>query len=109
VVARKCLRNECVNPECRLEYITEHKKADWNIYHSKDFKLDGGVEFPEWMINLASVASRQKKEDSDVLRSALEAIRKEGLDTVTEKSKPDASENDAAQSKLVVADEAENA
>jgi CRISPR-associated protein Csc2 len=91
------------------EYITKHKRADWKIYHTDDFKLDGGSEFPEWIKNLISVASRQKKEDSDTLRSALGTIRKEGLDTVQEKNKPDATENDAAQSKLVVADEEETA
>jgi len=92
-----------------LEYITKHKRADWKIYYATDFKLDGGSEFPEWLKNLTSVASRQKKEDSDVLRSALEVIRNEGLDTVNGKNKPNATEIDAAQSKLVVADKEETA
>lgn len=87
------------------EYITEHKRADWKIYYTTDFKLDGGIEFPEWLKNLTSVASRQKKEDDDMLRSALETIRKEGLDAVDGKNKPNASENNAAQSKLDEADE----
>jgi CRISPR-associated protein Csc2 len=91
------------------EYINTHKRADWKIYYAEEFKLDGGIEFPEWMKNLISIASRQKKEDLDILRSALETIRNEGLDAVEKKGKPDTTVNDAAQSKLDVVDEEKTA
>lgn len=91
------------------EYINTHKRADWKIYYAEEFKLDGGIEFPEWMKNLISIASRQKKEDLDILRSALETIRNQGLDAVEKKGKPDTTVNDAAQSKLDVVDEEKTA
>ena len=91
------------------EYINQHKRADWKIYYATDFKLDGGIEFPEWLKNLTSVASRQKMEDDDLLRSALETIRKEGLDTVKEKNKSSVPENNSAQSKLDETNEEEAA
>jgi hypothetical protein len=92
-----------------LEYITKHKRADWKIYHSTDFKLDGGSEFPEWFKKLILIGSRQKNEDSDVLRSALEAVRNEGLDSVKEKNKPTATEKDATQSETNAESEEETA
>jgi CRISPR-associated protein Csc2 len=86
------------------KYINEHKKVDWKIYHAVDFKLDGGIDFPEWIANIISVANRKKKEDLDILRSALETIRKEGLATVEEKDKPDTTVSDATQSNPDLAD-----
>lgn len=64
------------------EYINKHKRADWSIYHAHDFKLDGGVEIPEWLFNLLRVGNRLKKEDSEILISALELLRTQGLGTV---------------------------
>ena len=91
-------------PTVISKYIAVHKRADWQIYHATGFKLDSGGPFPEWLKKLISIASRKEKEDSDVLKSALETLRKEGLDTV-KKNEPNATESNATQRKQTVENE----
>lgn len=67
------------------EYIKEHKRADWSIYHAHDFKLNGGIKFPEWLSNLLRVGNRLEKDDSEILKTALELLRTQGLGTVEKK------------------------
>ncbi|SNQ62358.1 type I-D CRISPR-associated protein Cas7/Csc2 [Candidatus Methanoperedens nitratireducens] len=66
-------------------YIEEHKRADWKIYHAKDFKLDEGSEFPQWILDSIEVGSRLKKEQSLVLKNVLEILRAQGLEIVNKK------------------------
>jgi len=65
------------------EYITKHKRADWQIFHASDFKLDDENEFPEWLSNLINVGNQLKDEDSGVLKDALGTLREQGLKAVT--------------------------
>ena len=67
------------------EYINNHKRADWRIYHANDFKLDGGIEFPAWISDLLKVGNRLETEASGILKSALELLRTQGLDTIETK------------------------
>ena len=66
-------------------YINEHKRADWDLYCANEFKLSGSIEFPEWLKDLIDIGSCKKENDFTVIASALELIRKQGLDTVEKK------------------------
>ncbi len=77
-------------------YIDNHKRADWRIYHAKDFSLAQGSEFPKWILDSIDVGNRSKIEHSLVLKNSLEILRKQGLDVVnkkpTEIAKPDSNQ-----------------
>ena len=68
-------------------YIGKHKRADWKIYHTKNFEMGGGVEYPVWLTNLIDTGTRLKEEDSAILKSALEILRNEGLESVKKTEK----------------------
>ena len=83
------------------EYITKHKRSDWQISYAKDFKPNDGNEYPEWLSNLIKVGNRLAEEDSVVLKDALKTLREQGLATVNEKkSKKGTDDEDASQAKL---------
>lgn len=68
------------------EYITKHKRSDWQIFYASDFKPNDGNEFPDWLSNLIKVGSRLEEEGSAVLTDALVTLREQGLDTVSKKN-----------------------
>jgi len=80
-------------------YIGKHKKADWKIYHAKDFKIDGGIEYPIWLTSLIDTGNRLKKEDSDVLKSALVILRNEGLESIKKTQKGKETKNGSDENK----------
>ncbi len=80
-------------------YIDQHKRADWKVYYAKDFKLDKGSEFPKWILDSIEVGSRLIKEHSLLLKSALEILRKQGLEIVDKKS-DDKTTQDTKQNKI---------
>ena len=85
------------------EYVTKHKRSDWQIFYASDFKPNGGNEFPEWLSNLIKVGSRLEAEGSAVLTDALVTLRKQGLDTVNKKNPKkgkDEGNGDVNQAKL---------
>ena len=67
------------------DYIKEHKRADWNLYYANDFELDVGSEFPKWLKDLIDIGSCKEENDLTVIKSALEMIRKQGLEAVGKK------------------------
>ncbi|HRW99835.1 MAG TPA: type I-D CRISPR-associated protein Cas7/Csc2 [Cyclobacteriaceae bacterium] len=67
------------------DYIKEHKRADWILYYANDFELDVGSEFPKWLKNLIDTGCCKDENDSTVIKSALEIIRKQGLEAVGKK------------------------
>jgi CRISPR-associated protein Csc2 len=79
-------------------YISKHKRADWQIYHKNDFEINGGAEFPAWLINLIDTGTRLKAEDSAILKSALEILRNEGLESVRKTEKRTENKNSSTQS-----------
>jgi CRISPR-associated protein Csc2 len=81
-------------------YLGEHKRADWEIYHTKDFEISGGVEYPTWLTNLVNTGTRLKGEDSAIMKSALEILRNEGLESVKKTEKKKEKKNSAEQTKL---------
>lgn len=88
------------------EYITKHKRSDWQIYYASDFKPNDETQFPEWLSNLIKVGNRLTDEDSVVLTDALKTLREQGLDTVNEKkSKEGKAEEDLNQSKFLAESE----
>ena len=85
------------------EYVTKHKRSDWQIFYASDFKPNDGNEFPEWLSNLIKVGSRLEEESSAVLTDALVTLRKQGLDTVNKKNPEkgkDVGAGDVNQAKL---------
>ena len=85
------------------EYVTKHKRSDWQMFYASDFKPNDGGEFPEWLSNLIKVGSRLEEESSAVLANALVTLRKQGQDTVRKKeSKKDKDKggNEVNQAKL---------
>ncbi|CAD6491200.1 MAG: hypothetical protein LAKADJCE_00069 [Candidatus Argoarchaeum ethanivorans] len=64
------------------EYVTKHKRSDWQIFYASDFKPTDGNKFPEWLSNLIKVGSRMEKEGSVVLKDALVTLREQGLNAV---------------------------
>ncbi len=67
------------------DYINEHKRADWDLYCANDFELDGSSEFPKWLKDLISIGNCKEENDFTVIKSALETVRKQGLDAVGKK------------------------
>ncbi|HII06605.1 MAG TPA: type I-D CRISPR-associated protein Cas7/Csc2 [Methanotrichaceae archaeon] len=67
------------------DYINEHKRADWNLYYANDFELDGGSEFPEGLKDLIDIGRCKEENDFTLIKSALETVRKQGLDAVVKK------------------------
>jgi CRISPR-associated protein Csc2 len=63
-------------------YVNAHKKSDWQIYWSSNFFLENPDKYPEWLLNLINVGERKSQSDLELLASALEIIRKQGLDVV---------------------------
>jgi len=87
-----------------LDYITKHKRADWKIYHSKNFtpKKDEKFpewfkEFPDWFEDLISVGSRKEIGDINTLKDALIALREEGKASVERNREPNSANNSTAQ------------
>lgn len=89
------------------DYITKHKRSDWKIYYSENFKPKDGEVFPEWFKNLISVGSRQNSENSDVLKDALIALRKEGMVSVNEKREPNPADISTTQNTIDTTNEGE--
>jgi CRISPR-associated protein Csc2 len=67
------------------EYITKHKRSDWQILYAIDFKPTDENEFPEWLSNLINVGNRLNKDNSVILKDVLEILRNQGLDAVNKK------------------------
>lgn len=80
-------------------YIGKHKRADWKIYHNKSFKIDGGIQYPVWLTNLIDTGNRLKEDDSTILKSALEILRSEGLESVKKTEKTRERKNGTDQNK----------
>lgn len=80
-------------------YIGKHKRSDWKIYHTKNLKIDGRVEFTAWLMNLIDTGSRLKEEDSAILKSALEILRNDGLESVKKTEKTREKKNSTDQNK----------
>jgi CRISPR-associated protein Csc2 len=90
------------------EYVTKHKRSDWQMFYASDFKPNDENEFPEWLSNLIKVGSRLEEEGSTVLTDALVTLRKQGLDTVSKKESKkdkDKEDNDVNQATLPVESE----
>lgn len=81
-------------------YIGKHKRADWKIYHTENFEISCGEKNPTWLTNLIDTGTRLKEENSAILKSALEILRNEGLESVKKTEKKVEKKNSTDQSKL---------